>query len=219
MKKIVISKTIVLIFVCLVCCHLCRGQDTTAVKWRPCVSKNTFGLDLGVGQARMDRFSLVSMPTFEIGMRYLHYFTPYIGMDFIKFNSKFSLKKEIHNDLFIFEPDISDYFSANTQYMLGLRGNTANFYKCMSGYWAVRVGFGVVYESFVTEEYKDNFWTIPKSVENRLGVGLCMEYETGFNITRELFIGYVCNAQLGNYGTLYFGSALSHAFRMGINIK
>jgi len=219
MKKIVISRTIILVFVCLVCCHLCWGQDTTIAKWKPCTPKNAFGLDLAVGQINMSKFPPISMPTFEIGMRYLHHFTPYFGMDFIKFNTKFRFKKEIHNDRLIFGTNKSDYFSANTQWMLGLRGNTATFYKCMSGYWAVRVGFGVVYESFVSEEYNDTYWSIPRSVENRLGVGLCMEYETGFNITRELFIGYVCNLQLGNYGTLYYGSVLSHALRIGINIK
>jgi hypothetical protein len=218
MKKIINLRTIILVFVCLVSCHLCLGQDTTTVKWKPCAPKNAFGLDLGAGQVRVSMLADIYMPTFEIGMRYLHHFTPYIGMDFIKFNSKFSFKKEIQSNR-LFEPDKSDYFSANTQWMLGLRGNTATFYKCMSGYWAVRVGFGVVYESFVSEEYNHDIWTISKSGENTLGVGLCMEYETGFNITRELFIGYACNLQLGNYGTLYYSSGMFHSFRIGINIK
>jgi len=221
MKKIVLLRAIVLVFVCLGYGHLCLGQDTTEVKWKPCAPRNAFGLDLGVGQALMDMFPTfsISMPTFEIGMRYAHHFTPYIGMDFIKFNLKFNFKKERYNDGYLFEPDKSDYFSANTQWMLGVRGNTATFYKCMSGYWAVRAGFGIVYESFVSEEYKDNYWTIPKKVENRLGVGWCMEFETGFNITRELFVGYVLSNQLGNYGTLYYGARLFQVFRIGVTIK
>ena len=209
-------RAIVLVFVCFGYGHLCLGQDTSEVKWKPCAPRNAFGLDLGVGQTLMDMFPTFSiyMPTFEIGMRYAHHFTPYIGMDFIKFNLKFNFKKEIHYNGYLSEPDKSNYFSANTQWLLGVRGNTATFYKCMSGYWAVRVGFGVIYESF---EYAPV--SAVSNVENALGVGLYIEYETGFNITRELFVGYVYSLQLGNYGTLYLGSGISHAFRIGINIK
>jgi len=34
----------------------------------------------------MDAAFPVFMPTFEIGVCYLNHFTPYFGMDFIKFN-------------------------------------------------------------------------------------------------------------------------------------
>jgi len=215
MKKIVLLRAIVLVFVCLGYGHLCFGQDTSEVKWKPCAPRNAFGLDLGVGQINVgDMLFPIYMPICEIGMRYVHHFTPYIGMDFIKFNLKFNFKKEIHDNRLFSDPDKSNYFSANTQWLLGVRGNTATFYKCMSGYWAVRVGFGVIYESF---EYAPV--SAISNVENALGVGLCIEYETGFNITRELFVGYVYSLQLGNYGTLYYGSGISHAFRIGINIK
>jgi hypothetical protein len=39
MKKKVILRTIVLVFVCLACCHLCLGQETTTAKWKPCTPK------------------------------------------------------------------------------------------------------------------------------------------------------------------------------------
>ena len=205
MKRIVIVFTAVFCFGSLI-----FAQDTTTAKWVPCAPKKAFGLDLGAGGTEITGGNY--MPTFEIGMRYLHYFTPYIGMDFIKFNSKFSLKKEIDGDFF--ELAKNNYFSANMQWMLGVRGNTAAFYKCMSGYWAVRVGFGIIYESF---EYQHASINVKNALE--MGLGICMEYETGFNITPELFIGYVCNGQINNYGNLYHGHGISHAFRIGVNLK
>ena len=206
-------KKIAIVFTAVFCIgNLIFAQDTTKAKWLPCAPKKAFGLDLGVGVVKNGGIDAVVMPTFEVGMRYSYHFTPFIGIDFIKFNSKFRFKKEIDGDFF--DPAKRKYFSANTQWMLGLRGNTATFYKCMSGYWAARVGFGIIYESF---EYKDA--TI--NVKDALGVGfgVCMEFEMGFNITRELFIGYACNGQINDYGTLYYGTWMSHAFRIGLNIK
>ena len=207
-------KKIVFVFAAIFCIHSqIFAQDTTKAKWVPCALKNAFGLDLGAGAINRDVVNTAVMPTLEIGMRYSHHFTPYIGIDFIKFNSKFSFEKEIDNIGFS-ESAINNYFSANTQWMLGARGNTPSFYKCMSGYWAVRIGFGIIYESF---DYKDAAINVNNAL--RVGFGLCMEYEMGFNITRELFIGYACNLQINNYGVLLYSSGLSHAFRIWVNIK
>jgi len=219
MKKITISKTIILVFVCLVCCHLCWGQDTTTAKWKPCTPKNAFGLDLGIGL--MDKSYLnENLVTYDIGMRYLHHFTPYIGMDFIKFNSKFSLKNQIPD--YAWNNIMIDYFSCNVQWMLGVRGNTPAFFKCMSGYAASRVGFGFVFESKKYPyfyDYNDEFSKYyPVGEVTSLSVGYCLETEIGLNITKELFIGYSLN---GQFERKYASPdvIISHTFRIGVNIK
>ena len=211
-------KKIVIVFVAVFCVHSAIfSQDTTKTKRVPCTPKNAFGLDLGAGAIKIGVLDAFVMPALEIGMRYSHNFNHYIGIDFIKFNSKFRFKKEIDSNSYT-GSDINKYFSVNTQWMLGVRGNTPTFYKCMSGYWAVRAGFGFVYESYEHEEYY--FLSYLRMVEKTaLGVGVCMEFEFGFNITRELFIGYAQNLQLDNYGILLCGSGVSHSFRIGINIK
>ena len=211
-------KNIIIIIAVVFCIHnQTFAQDTTKAKWVPCTPKNAFGLDLGVGINEAEIYEKNHIPTFEIGARYLHHFNPYIGVDFIKFNSKFSLKKAIDSSHYDGR-NKSNYYSVNVQWMLGVRGNTPAFYKCMSGYGAARVGFGVVYESYEYEEY---IFSEARNVEKvALGVGLCLEYEMGFNITRELFIGYACNAQLiRGHSPILYTARLSHSFRIGVNIK
>ena len=92
-------------------------------KQTPCAPKNAFGLDIGAGIL----FDL-GEPDFggAVGFRYLHHFSPYFGMDFIKFNVL-----------------VDSYEDTYIQFMTGIRGNTKVFNgKCLSGYGALRIGTG-----------------------------------------------------------------------------
>ena len=85
-----------------------------------CTQKNAFGIDLGYG-AMNDAFNIAT------GIRYLHYFTPYFGMDFLKFNYAYNMDEEHY-----------------MQFMSGVRGNTPAFFKCMSVYGVARFGYGMI---------------------------------------------------------------------------
>ena len=102
------------------------SKEPTAIidKRKPCAPKNAFGLDIGTG-VLFD----VDDPSFggAIGFRYLHHFSPYFGVDFIKINTQIDF---IYEDVYV-------------QLMTGVRGNTKVFNgKCLSGYGALRVGLG-----------------------------------------------------------------------------
>ena len=64
-------------------------------KQKPCAPKNAFGLDIGTGV-----LCDVDDPSFggAIGFRYLHHFSPYFGIDFIKINTQVDF---IYEDTYI----------------------------------------------------------------------------------------------------------------------
>lgn len=192
---------------------------------RSCAPKNAFGLDVGIGGIR-DKEGLgyeQGIPTFALGFRYLHHFFPYFGVDFFKFNNQVSYK-----DGFDDFPDQS-YFGYNFQLMTGVRGNSPAFFKCMSGYVAFRLGYGVNYENISTDGYGYGYYydsdTYTTSI---LGNGFCYELELGLNLTRNIFIGYAFNRQNGTRTVLdsdfdilvdaeYPVAVNYHSFRIGFN--
>jgi hypothetical protein len=144
---------------------------------------DAFGLDLGIGSLMFKEQILINnyyfgsensfelrhnYPVFAVGVRYTHLFNPYIGADAVKinFNSPFRIK---HDKGFM-----------NLQIMTGIRGITPVFFKTMSGYAAVRMGYGFRFP--INENNDDNFFH-----------GIAFETEIGLNITRTFFIGFSYN--------------------------
>jgi hypothetical protein len=143
-----------------------------------CIKKKAFGLDVGIG-GRKHEGTDESLYSTNIGIRSMRNFMPYFGVDFIKFNNIFSTG------------DINgvDCFSYCTQLMTGLRGYSPTFFKCMSAYGAVRLGYGVLYDRY---SYSD-------ISESGIGYGVCSELEIGINITRTVFVGFAYNMQGGKF--------------------
>jgi len=51
------KKILILVFVCLVCCYLCWGQDSTTAKWKPCtpvLGMLLFVLGTGLNDSKME---------------------------------------------------------------------------------------------------------------------------------------------------------------------
>ena len=91
-----------------------------------CIPKNAFGIDIGIGSVEGYR---TNMMMFSAGIRYLHHFGSYFGMDFLKINYQFV-----------------DFDEHNMQFMSGIRLNSPTFYRCMSGYGSIRFGWGGLFD-------------------------------------------------------------------------
>ena len=165
------------------------------------VFRNAFGWELGFGTIGAVR-QFNNVPSYNMGMHYLHHFSSYFGADFVKVNLRMGQKNgfvkqtpNIHSfeiDRYIPEHiTYNDYLVYCLQVMTGLRGNTPAF-KCMSGYGAFRLGYG---ESFGDVNYADSN---PPHAKDELyldGSGFCFELELGVNLTRNISVGYVYNYQ------------------------
>ena len=143
---------------------------------------DAFGLDLGIGSLNIKEpisinyyygseksFVLKhSYPVFAVGLRYTHLYNPYFGADYIKinFNSPFRVK---HDEGFM-----------NLQLMTGIRGITPVFFKTMSGYAALRMGYGFRFP--IKDDDGDKFLH-----------GIAFETEIGLNLTRSIFVGFSYN--------------------------
>jgi hypothetical protein len=144
---------------------------------------DAFGLDLGIGSLMFKEHYLSysnytgginsfdikqSYPVFAVGVRYTHLFNPYIGADVMKvnLNCPFRAKRE---EGFI-----------NMQLMTGIRGITPVFFKTMSGYAVVRMGYGF---RFPVKDVEDD----------KFLHGIAFETELGLNLTRSIFIGFSYN--------------------------
>jgi len=149
-----------------------------------CYKKDAFGLDLGLGYGfgmyQKYRFGNVydtriykAFP-FSLGVRYMHHFNHYVGADFIKINWAATLG-----------------WSSSIQFMTGVRGNTPTFGKCMSGYGALRLGYGL------------GMGRTPNSA--------CFETELGLNLTRTIFVGVSYNFHSFEY------RRQAVEFRLGFN--
>ena len=189
-------------------------------KVRPCVLRNAFGWDLGLGTVGAFR-QFNNIPAIDIGIHYTHRFSPYFGMDFIKTNVKYGLKENFNKEVpnihklklyeykavksetsgYIYEQAYehitdriiyTDYVVVCAQLMTGLRCNTPTFYECMSGYGASRFGFGGT-AGFVNYDDPDSNYTDGDFW--LMGIGLCIELEAGINLTRNLSVGYVYSYQ------------------------
>jgi len=87
--------------------------------------KNVFAPALGIGARKVNEWGTY----LDIGVRWTHNFTPFIGWDVVNINFQGYLSGNFFSDgLF--------------QAMSGVRGYTKNFTKDMKGYASLKVGFG-----------------------------------------------------------------------------
>jgi len=98
--------------------------------------RDAFGLDLGVGGFKEyddgdPSSAKLSYMSIDIGFRYLHKFSPYVGWDVLKVKTSFLMEMDEYGK-------DKEWLM---QIMTGVRGNSPVFYKKMSGYGAFRVGY------------------------------------------------------------------------------
>ena len=140
-----------------------------------CVKRTAFGLDIGLG-GTVETMGNYKFPTSyfvsALGIRAMHHFNPYFGIDFFKINWI--------TDVLTSEPD-NDWLM-RLQIMPGIRINSPAFFKCMSVYSAFRLGYGM---TFVPKQYGVH---LASHFE-----GLCLETELGLNLTPTVFAGFAYN--------------------------
>jgi len=197
-----------------------KKENQPVLFWPPCVKRLIWGLDFGIGAGTSGMHLLAehryfnevhlydsersypSRLTIDLGSRLTYHFIPFFGADFIKINGTFGvLSKTTTSDEYgSYTQGGGPYF--HFQFLSGFRGNTPCFFKCMSGYLALRCGYGIgtTYHKGVNlyrngdyytgySNSSDNFST------NQLISGFCLELETGFNLTPTIFVGFVYNFQ------------------------
>ena len=175
-----------------------KTQSQTKQKSSQNCAKNiAFGLDIGLGGSFASITGINnyrSLPFFApaLGIRVMHHFNPYFGVDFIKINWITDVLTA--NSYYSYTP-----WQMRIQIMPGVRGNSPTFFKCMSVYTAFRLGYGMhVAGGF-------NFQ------------GLCLETELGLNLTRTIFAGFTYNYHK-YYGPDLGLNMHTLSFRLGINI-
>jgi len=148
-----------------------------------CVNNVAFGLDMGLGGS-LDYETFAS----SLGIRVVRHFNPYFGIDFFKIN---------------WITDVSTIVGYNAWMMrlqimpVGFRVNTPVFNKCMSGYAAFRLGYGMIFYHQESPDFR----------------GLCLETELGLNLTRTVFAGFAYNYHK-DFGFVDFHTL---SFRLGFN--
>jgi len=155
-----------------------------------CAKKTAFGLDIGIGGVK-ETFSSA------LGIRVMHHFNPYFGVDFFKIN--WLTDVPING---------SNAWRMKLQIMPGVRGNSPTFFKCMSAYAAFRLGYGMLVGSAPIYKILAGSTTDFE--------GLCLETELGLNVTRTIFVGFSYNYHL------FFGDYLgykdhTYVVRFGFN--
>ena len=161
-----------------------------------CAKKVAFGLDVGLGGSFYANPNSRSEGLFAstLGIRVMHHFNPYLGVDFLKTN---------------WITDVLDnVWTMRLQFMSGIRGNSPTFFKCMSVYSAFRFGYGMDFRLFrlLGLSTKPHF------------EGLCLETELGLNLTPTVFAGFTYNCQ--KYfvkGTDSKVAMHTFSFRLGFN--
>ena len=162
-----------------------------------CITKGgCFGLDVGVSKGfrlylQSSNYSISEANNkiiFAVAPRYTYYFSPYFGLDF-KINGNFGLNSYYdHRIAGTIIKEGEGYFYT-VQLLPGIRGNTPTFYKCMSGYAAFRLGYGIGNANFNYIYYLSNGdWETER--RTHLLNGFCMEAELGVNITKKIFTGF-----------------------------
>ena len=158
-----------------------------------CVKNTAFGLDIGIGGAEVSEIFSTAL-----GIRVMHHFNPYFGIDFFKIN-------------WLTDYEVKGYGAGawvmRIQIMPGFRLNSPTIFKCMSVYSAFRLGYGMLVGcdrvTGVMLGRSTNF------------EGLCLETELGVNATSAVFVGFAYNYHK------YFGSfsGRNHTFtvRFGFN--
>jgi len=152
-----------------------------------CAKNTAFGLDIGIGGANK-KFASV------LGIRVMHHFSPYFGIDFFKINWITD----------VYTSSIYTPWAMKIQIMPGIRGNTPTFFKCMSVYSVFRLGYGMQVGDPIFGRLLTDF------------EGLCLETELGLNLSRTVFIGFAYNYHQ------FFGNLLGYAdhsfsLRLGFN--
>ena len=199
-----------------------------------CVKKLVFGLDLGIGYAlfglelntvsgynggtRYDAYEQVPcIISFDLAPRFTWNIISYFGIDFIKINGNFGLlgggKGESGDRKYYHK---AHYYKA--QLLSGIRGATPNFFKCMSGYGAFRIGYGLGEANYQHTEWGTfNEDVVYYSNDGKLN-GFCFEAEFGFNITRTFLVGVSYNHQYYDTGQhTFLTSHRTVALRVGFN--
>jgi len=151
-------------------------SNNTAIQSVYPQKSDALGIDFGVGTVTNKNIfyntyigtifeQKFTSPVFAIGARYMHFFNPYVGVDVMKvnFNCPFRVLRE--KELM------------NLQLMTGIRGNTPTFLKTMSGYAAVRMGYG-----FDLNLVMDDILH-----------GIACEAEVGLNFNKNFFIAFSYN--------------------------
>ena len=177
-----------------------RNQTSTSSFKRQsatnCVKNTAFGLDIGNGGSFYANPNSRSEALFAsaLGIRVMHHFNPYFGVDFLKINWKTDVLENI--------------WTMRLQFMPGIRGNSPSFFKCMSVYSAFRLGYGMDFRLFrlLGLSAKPHF------------EGLCLETELGLNLTSTVFAGFTYNCH--KYfikGTDSKVAMHTFSFRIGFN--
>jgi len=172
------------------------SQTAAKKTTKNCAKKIASGIDLGLGGSFATKIGYVGRtPTFfapSMGIRGTYHLNPYFGIDFIKLNW---ITDVYTTKVYSYTP-----WQMRIQIMSGIRGNTPSFYKCISGYAVVRLGYAMHLAGGT------NFY------------GLGLETEMGINFSPTVFAGFAYN-----YHT-YFGDYDSglemhtFSFRLGFNI-
>jgi hypothetical protein len=149
-------------------------------------NRDILGVDFGVGSIvdknmiydnYGNRYKIKSTcPVFAVGLRYLHHFNPYFGVDVMKINFNCPFRAQTYTSLM------------NLQFMTGIRGNSPSFLKSMSVYGAVRMGYGLHF-----------------SGNDEFSHGIALETEVGLNLTRTFFIAFSYNLQSSYYDLPIYG--------------
>ena len=168
-----------------------------------CVPQKAFGMQFGIGNAAISKNLDPDLKTTSVQWSLNSYINlhEYFGLDIRIINSNINFKNKLWYDDFTRQQ--LDYFGLVFQPVLvGLRGNSPTFYKCMYGYLALRLGYGILAETYSykmpvwnwtwdredIEEYETQSW---------VGHGVSFEFEFGINLGRKVYIGYVFNRQGG----------------------
>jgi len=146
-----------------------------------CVNNTAFGLDIGLGGSLGETFAS------SLGIRVMHHFNPYFGIDFLKINWI--------TDVIT---DVGTPWKMRLQLMSGFRGNSPVFFKCMSVYSAFRLGYGMDFRLWAGANPKEYITPAGKKDEKLLDAkrnfqGLCLETELGVNLTPTVFAGFSYN--------------------------
>ena len=167
-----------------------NAQPSERKGTKRCYKDIAFGMDFGLGGsfAKVLSFKSETCLSTALGFRVMYHINPYLGVDFLKVNW---ITDVLTSGAYYYTP-----WTMRLQIMPGVRGNSPTFYRCMSGYAAFRLGYGM---DFLEEHYR----------------GFCIETEVGINFTPTIFTGFGYNYH--NY--IGYGFAVhTLSFRFGINI-
>jgi hypothetical protein len=159
-----------------------------------CAKKLAFGLDVGLGgsfaSANTGARSITLFAP-ALGFRLMTHINPYFGIDCFKFNWITDVNTTAK------DKNGNVPYAIRLQLMPGVRGNTPSFGKCMSGYAAFRLGWGMD----VGDEHFEGF---------------CIETEVGMNFSRTVFAGFAYNYHR-YFGYNYGFAVHTLSFRVGFN--